>query len=901
MQARSHKGEAAPSWEELRQLAVAAVEADIATIQQRGNHKRLTTRRPIPLPSGNDPLVIPIPPNLTSVYWKDQFLFVAEGPRPAPEDRRVVLFQHRYSGRLQLRIPDETRASLRGVESVHVFYVDDFELRFRQRLLDLLQDVPEGKAATQLWAPGGPAIRNSLPPSSVPIDLHANQRHALDAITSPGGWLVWGPPGTGKTTVIAEAVRRALAADLSVLIASHAHVAVDNVIEGVANPNTGVEFECGDVIRVATESTERRISARVRGHDHLLLGKAAAVLNQTAERREALDARIDANERHEARAEKDALDRRLAGVDHAEVERAQEVLGAQSKIADLTARLEEVDAERTAMRQQLARHTAEAERLDVPDAERSEVEVAHLRSEEARDEAERGLAAAAAALARAEAERDASASRLALAQGHADTLGARLLPPMRGIRRRRVEALASKHAAALRAVDDADTLLDQTRRHAERCQAVAESAHVALVGLAERARQAVAERSAAGRLAVAEEELAGREGDLDDEIWKWEEIAAKMPAAEARAFLDRAHERGWLETIERLGAVNPIVERLDGERQKLREKQEELAAEETATRERLLREARVVACTLATYVFMSSLRERQFDIVILDEAASISAPEIILAGSRADRTFAAVGDFLQNAPISETDSADPEAHPWQGTDVFTLLGIHDRETAERHARCTALSCQHRFPRIIADVVNAFCYEGLLETADSVTSEPATVITVLDTSMHGDKPLLAAGRSWWCPLGLELFRAIVARPDLRAGSSIGFITPYRGQADRARGLLLKNEDGTSIECGTAHAFQGRQYDTVVVDLMQDHRPRWVSHANLHGTDRAISAAKLLNVALTRARRRLYLIGDWEFIRGCSSPGMRALAELEDHQQVVIVAASGIRAASRADRY
>jgi len=868
----------APSWEDLREQAVAAVEADIATIKQRGSYRRLTTRGPVPLPSGNDPLVIPIPAGMASVFWKEQVIFVAEGPRPTPEDRRLVLFRKRESGRLQLQIPDETRAALRGVQSVHVFYVDDFELRLRQKLLDLLEDAPEGKAATQLWAAGGSAIRDPLPPSPVPLELHASQEEALDAITSPGGWLVWGPPGTGKTTVIVEAVRSALAADLSVLIASHAHVAVDNVIEGVADPNTGVEFECGDVIRVATAFTEPRVSARVRGHDHLLLGKAAAVLNQTAERREALDARIDANETHEARAEKNALDRLLTGVDNAKIEHAKAALEAQRKTGDLTARLEEIDAERTVMRQQMAGHTAEADRLDVPDAERSEAEYSHLRSEEARDEAERGLAAAAAALARAEAERDASASRLALAQGHAATVGARLLPPMRVIRRRRVEALASEHAAALRAADDASTLLDQTRRHAERCRAAAESAHAALVGLAERARQAAAERAAAGRLAVAEEELAGRAGDLDDEIWKWEEIAAKMPADEARSLVDEAHDRGWLDAIERLAAVGPIVERLDGERQKLREEQEELAAEENATRERLLREARVVACTLAAYVFTSSLRERRFDIVILDEAASISAPEIILAGSRADRTFAAVGDFLQNAPISETDSADPEAHPWQGADVFTLVGIHDRETAERHARCAALSCQHRFPRIIADVVNAFCYEGLLETADSVTSEPGTVITVLDTSAHGDKPLLAAGRSWWCPLGLELLRTIATQPELRAGSSIGFITPYRGQADRARGLMLQNQDGTLIECGTAHAFQGRQYDTVVVDLMQDHRPRWVSHANLHGTDHAIAAAKLLNVALTRARRRLYLIGDWEYIRGCSSPGMRALVGL-----------------------
>jgi len=38
------------------------------------------------------------------------------------------------------------------VQNVLVFYVDAFELQLRQKLLDLLQDAPEGKAATQLWS-----------------------------------------------------------------------------------------------------------------------------------------------------------------------------------------------------------------------------------------------------------------------------------------------------------------------------------------------------------------------------------------------------------------------------------------------------------------------------------------------------------------------------------------------------------------------------------------------------------------------------------------------------------------------------------------------------------------------------------------------------------------------------
>ena len=61
-------------------------------------------------------------------------------------------------------------------------------------------------------------------------------------------------------------------------------------------------------------------------------------------------------------------------------------------------------------------------------------------------------------------------------------------------------------------------------------------------------------------------------------------------------------------------------------------------------------------------------------------------------------------------------------------------------------------------------------------------------------------------------------------------------------------------------------------------MQDQRPRWVAAADLRGSQRAVSAAKLLNVALTRAKERIYIIGDWSFVSAYHTTGMRALADL-----------------------
>ena len=58
-------------------------------------------------------------------------------------------------------------------------------------------------------------------------------RKSLQFSTNQGFFLIHGPPGTGKTTVITEIVRQLVSRDQKVLITSHTNVAVDNVLENL--------------------------------------------------------------------------------------------------------------------------------------------------------------------------------------------------------------------------------------------------------------------------------------------------------------------------------------------------------------------------------------------------------------------------------------------------------------------------------------------------------------------------------------------------------------------------------------------------------------------------------------------------------------------------------------------
>jgi len=77
--------------------------------------------------------------------------------------------------------------------------------------------------------------------------------------------------------------------------------------------------------------------------------------------------------------------------------------------------------------------------------------------------------------------------------------------------------------------------------------------------------------------------------------------------------------------------------------------------------------------------------------------------------------------------------------------------------------------------------------------------------------------------------------------------VAIITPYDAQARLLRTLVPERE----IEVGTVDGFQGREKDAIVVDLVR---------SNGDGALGFLADVRRMNVALTRARRFLLVVGD-----------------------------------------
>lgn len=818
------------------------------------------------------------------VYWKNTAFYVVDASLDANVigNRHVVSYRSyvKKEGILVLDVPFEVAQALEAAVHVRIFRVDGRPLELLRVRCEVLDELDRGPMVERLWSPKPVPLRQGSP-RHLPPDrsLNDGQQSALAAMTTPGGFFVWGPPGTGKTTVITSALNAAIERGQSVLITSHTNVAVDNVLESLVKDDAeyalGVVTPGRIVRQIGQDST--RVLEAVREHPFLRVDRAAAVItNRDAKLRDLDRQRADngshVDREHELKLRNEIITkdvdldamRRLRAAEPAwnellTTERRRR--DTASLVADLTA-LQRERTEELEEFSRLADEHAHAERS----ATAASDALAHWNA--ARATAGTQLETTGAAVQTAKAALEVADLRLTTALSR--------VFPWVGQRRKLEQARASLALSqarqslgdAARSADEAEVAIRHwTREHRRWSQEVAlrpgirrdrDRAEAQVQDLrvrrqnAEGAHRTLTQRADTLRAAV------GDSARMEDQ-------------------LRHAHRSGnWALTV-RYDELLLRVIALDDELAKIDHRRARLEDEYEQTKIKLLSEAPVVAATLTALITNEQLRKRRFDVVIVDESASAEAPLLLIAAAKADKTLAIVGDFLQNAPIAEADDSHDQASEvvkrWQTLDIFALAGITDRTSAEEHPQCVAIAVQYRYPPIIAKAVNRFCYDGLLQSHKPESADHRPVIIFVDTSEFTDGSLRRRGNSWECPRSRDIALHLGSR--IQEGT-VGYVTPYRPQADAMAQTFASA--GLSIPTGTSHEFQGREFDTVIFDLMQDDQPRWVGTADLGGRERAIGAAKLLNVALTRAKEQLYIIGNWQFVRDYDSPGMQALAEL-----------------------
>ena len=311
--------------------------------------------------------------------------------------------------------------------------------------------------------------------------------------------------------------------------------------------------------------------------------------------------------------------------------------------------------------------------------------------------------------------------------------------------------------------------------------------------------------------------------------------------------------------------------------------------------------AKIVGTTLAKSYLSDTLRSRTFDTVILDEASMASIPALWCAGLLAEKNVVIVGDFLQLPPIVMADT--PMAQKWLGKDIFFHSGMLEAIKSGRPQNFIMLSDQFRMESRIAQVANIYYgeYGGLVSHDNDEHrakqreefyawfsgTNPKRCIQLVDTeSLHAWVTGVPQGKSrsrlncFSAAVDVDLaFKCIdkllagldpeTAKPVEQA--KVLIIAPYKPHAARLNRLIeleYENrgfrENLNYVRAGTIHSFQGSEADVVIFDLVID-APHF--KAGLFMKDPEVNAdmRKLFNVAVTRARFKLYVVGNFAYCR------------------------------------
>lgn len=129
---------------------------------------------------------------------------------------------------------------------------------------------------------------------------------------------------------------------------------------------------------------------------------------------------------------------------------------------------------------------------------------------------------------------------------------------------------------------------------------------------------------------------------------------------------------------------------------------------------------------------------------------------------------------------------------------------------------------------------------------------------------------------------------------RGGFHINVITPYKDVADEFTLMLhstFRREKDYQKMSGTVHTFQGKEADVVIL-LLGGNPDKPGAISSFAGDEQS---PNLLNVALTRAKKRLYVVGDKRLWTG-NSATFRRLAQILDQHGLVNIASMSPNAAA-----
>lgn len=274
----------------------------------------------------------------------------------------------------------------------------------------------------------------------------------------------------------------------------------------------------------------------------------------------------------------------------------------------------------------------------------------------------------------------------------------------------------------------------------------------------------------------------------------------------------------------------------------------------------IFQQTQVFACTFSG-AGSQALKGLRFPVVFMDEAAQGLEPATWIPILAAEKVVMA-GDHCQLPPTIKS---------FEAATAGLRQTLFEKVIERQPQSATMLSVQYRMPELIMGFSSKIFYENQLKAAPVTASHSLgpdeAILTFIDTAGSGyadftDKETLSTQNPEEARFALGVMNSLLKR----LGSAnfeendwnIGLISPYRGQVELLK-TLVRDDDAylkiksmqERITIDTIDGFQGQERDLIMISLVR---------SNARGEIGFLSDTRRMNVALTRAKRKLIVIGD-----------------------------------------
>ena len=283
----------------------------------------------------------------------------------------------------------------------------------------------------------------------------------------------------------------------------------------------------------------------------------------------------------------------------------------------------------------------------------------------------------------------------------------------------------------------------------------------------------------------------------------------------------------------------------------------------------IIEESDVILATNSSSA-LESIARTKFDVAIIDEASQATIPSVLIPISKAHR-FILAGDHKQLPPTIISDKA------WEleKTLFEELIKLYPFKSQ-------LLNVQYRMNSLLMKFPNAEFYNNSLKSDSSVdeitinditqSGEEEEAMLFIDTSeidSEGEKHLKDS-KSIINKLEADV-AVRIANDYLKAGlneDEIGIISPY---ADQVKII----QDKTPVEVKTVDGFQGREKEIIIISTVR---------SNENGNIGFLKDLRRLNVAITRAKRKLIIIGNKDTLM--HNPTYARLIEFVEDENLLV---------------